>query len=78
MDVIPETIYGPYGYIDDIYISVYVLNRIAEKYGYDLLQEVWNFDNNIKDVLDDCYNKSSEILEEDQIEAILIYVGLSE
>ena len=78
MDVIPETIYGPYGYIDDIYISVYVLNRIAEKYGYDLLQEVWSFDNDIKEVLDDCYDKSAEILEEDQIEAILIYVGLSE
>ena len=25
MDVIPEQIYGPYGYIDDIFISVYVL-----------------------------------------------------
>ena len=24
-DIIPEEIYGPYGYIDDIFISVYVL-----------------------------------------------------
>lgn len=78
MDVIPEQIYGPYGYIDDIYITVYVLRKVAEKYGYDLLQKVWDFPNNVKEVMDDCYEKSFEVLEEDQIDAILAYVGLSE
>lgn len=76
MDVIPEQIYGPYGYIDDIFISVYVLKRIAEKYSYDLLQEVWENDNDIKAVIDDCYEKSFDVLEDEQIEAILFYVGL--
>lgn len=28
-DVIPEEIYGPYGYIDDIFVATYVLKRIA-------------------------------------------------
>lgn len=78
MDIIPEQIYGPYGYIDDIYITVYVLRNVAEKYGYDLLQEVWDFPNNVKEVMDDCYEKSFEVLEEDQIESILAYVGLTE
>ncbi len=27
MDVIPEQIYGPYGYIDDIYITVYITKK---------------------------------------------------
>ena len=76
MDVIPEQIYGPYGYIDDIFISVYVLNNLAEKYGYDLLQKVWQKPGNIKDVMDDCYEKSFEGLEDEQIDAILTYVGL--
>ena len=76
MDVIPEQIYGPYGYIDDIFISVYVLNNLAEKYGYDLLQIVWQKPGNIKDVMDDCYEKSFEGLEDEQIDAILTYVGL--
>ena len=78
MDVIPEQIYGPYGYIDDIYITVYVLRNVAEKYGYDLLQEVWDFPNDVKEVMDDCYEKSFEVLEDDQIESILAYVGLTE
>ena len=78
MDVIPETIYGPYGYIDDIYISVYVLQRIADKYGCDLLQKVWSFNNDVKEVIQECYEKSAEVLDEDQIEAILYYVGLSD
>ena len=76
MDVIPEQIYGPYGYIDDIFISVYVLKKIAEKYSYDLLQEVWENDNDIEAVIDDCYEKSFDVLEDEQIEAILYYVGL--
>ena len=76
MDVIPEQIYVPYGYIDDIFISVYVLKKIAEKYSYDLLQEVWENDNDVKTVIDDCYEKSFDVLEDEQIEAILYYVGL--
>ena len=50
MDVIPEQIYGPYGYIDDIFISVYVLKKLAEKYSFDLLQEVWDRDSNVREV----------------------------
>lgn len=76
MDVIPEQIYGPYGYIDDIFISVYVLNNLAEKYGYELLQKVWQKPGNIKEVMDDCYEKSFEALEDEQVDAILTYVGL--
>lgn len=76
MDVVPEQIYGPYGYIDDIFISSYVLKKIAEKYSYDLLQEVWENDSDIEAVIDDCYEKSFDVLEDEQIEAILYYVGL--
>lgn len=76
MDVIPEQLYGPYGYIDDIFMSVYALRRVADEYGYDFLQEVWSHENDIKEVMDDCYNKSVDVLEEDDIKAILTYIGL--
>ena len=76
MDVIPEQVYGPYGYIDDIFISVYVLKRLAEKYSFDFLQEVWDRDSNVEEVIEDCYEKSLEVLEDEQIEAMLFYVGL--
>lgn len=74
-DVIPEEIYGPYGYIDDIFVSVYVLRRIADSYGYDFLQKIWRPNNKVKDVIDDCYNNSLELLE-DKVYPILSYSGL--
>ena len=76
-DVIPEEIYGPYGYVDDIFISVYTLRKVADKFGYDLLQGVWDFDNDIKEVMDECYDKSLELLE-DKVLDVLNHVGLVE
>lgn len=74
-DVIPEDEYGPYGYIDDIFISVYVLREVADEFGYQILQDLWELDTDVKDVMDNCYTKSVEILE-DQVDLILAYVGL--
>lgn len=76
-DVIPEEIYGPYGYVDDIFISVYVLRKVADKFGYYFLQDIWDFDNDIKEVMDECYDKSLELLE-DKVLDVLNYVGLVE
>ena len=74
-DVIPEEIYGPYGYIDDIFVSVYVLKKIAEEYGYDFLQNFWKQNSDVKEVIDDCYIHSLELLE-DKVYPILSYCGL--
>ena len=76
MDVIPEKEYGPYGYIDDIYLSVYVLRIVASEYGYEFIQKIWNKPQDIKNVMDDCESKALEILKEKQINAILTYIGL--
>ncbi len=74
-DVIPEEIYGPYGYIDDIFVSVYVLKKIADDYGYDFLQNFWKQNSDVKEVIDDCYIHSLELLE-DKVYPILSYCGL--
>ena len=74
-DIIPEEIYGPYGYIDDIFIAVYVLRKVAKEFGYEFLQNLWDYDTNVKDVMDDCYDNSLDLLE-DKVHAILSYVGL--
>ena len=73
-DIIPEEIYGPYGYIDDIFISVYVLRKIAKEFGYDFLQNLWKHDTDVKQVMDDCYDNSLELLE-DKVHPVLSYVG---
>lgn len=76
MDVIPEQLYGPYGFIDDIYLATHVLKRIATKHGYDYLQTIWAIDSSIEFIINDCFEKSSEILDDEQTDEILKYVGL--
>ena len=74
-DIIPEEIYGPYGYIDDIFVSVYVLRKVAKEFGYDFLQNLWKNETDVKEVMDDCYENSLDLLE-DKVHDILSYVGL--
>lgn len=75
MDVIPEQIYGPYGYIDDIYITVYVIKKVAEEFGYGFLQDKWEGEGKLEDIVNECYEKSVEVLQE-KAESVLTYVGL--
>ena len=76
MDVIPEQIYGPYGYIDDNYISVYVLGKVANTLGYDFLQHIWDGDDDVESIIKLCYRESVKRLNNNQIEEILKYVGI--
>ena len=74
-DVIPENIYGPYGYIDDIYLSSHVLKMVADIHGYDFIQEKSSI-SNIKEIINECESKSLEILNDDEIKSIIEYAGL--
>ena len=73
-DVIPESIYGPYGYIDDIYLSSYVLKMVAENHGWELIQDLSTPD--IEEVIGECESKSLEVLNDEEIKSILNYCGL--
>lgn len=73
-DIIPEQIYGPYGYIDDIYLSSHVLKMVGEKHGYEFIQQYST--ENIEEIINECEAKSLEILNEDEIDRIISYVGL--
>ena len=73
-DVISEQIYGPYGYIDDIYLASYVLKMVADKHGYDFLQQNSNFE--VEPIVKECEMKSLEILNKDEVERIITYIGL--
>lgn len=76
-DVIPEEIYGPMGYVDDIYLCSLVLKELSKKYGAELLQSKWECDEDLDTVLEISYRKSSKILEEKQVlEEVLEYSGL--
>jgi len=73
-DVISEQVYGPYGYIDDIYLASYVLKMVADKHGYDFLQQNSNFE--VEPIVKECEMKSLEILNENEVESIIAYIGL--
>lgn len=48
---------------------------MANELGYDFLDEIWEGEEELEEVVEECYNKSTELLE-DKIEEILSYVGL--
>lgn len=74
-DILPEEIYGPQGYIDDIYLSSLILKKIAEETGQEILEEYWDGEEDLKKVIMECQKRSKEILGKDT-EKILSYVGL--
>ena len=74
-DIISEQVYGPYGYIDDIYLSSHVLKIVASHHGYEPLESV-SSDSNIEEIIEECEIKSREILSDSEIKSILDYVGL--
>ena len=74
-DVIPENIYGPYGYIDDIYLSSYVLKMVASRHGYEFIQKRCDV-SDIEGILNECESKSLEILSDTEIRSIKEYIGL--
>ena len=73
-DVISEHVYGPYGYIDDIYLASYVLKLVAQNHGYDFLQDNCTFE--VEPIVKECESKSLEILNEDEVKSIISYIGL--
>lgn len=73
-DIIPETVFGPYGYIDDIYISSYVLKMVIDRHGYEFFDDKCNF--NIKEIICECEIKSLEILSDSEVKRIINYIGI--
>lgn len=74
-DIISEQIYGPYGYIDDIYISSHVLKMVASKHGYEFIQEKSSL-SEVENIINECEAKSLEILSDDEVKNIKEYIGL--
>ena len=61
-DTIPEDLYGPAGFIDDIFVSASVLKGLSTKYGIEFLKKYWDQDEDLEKVITLCLDKSKEIL----------------
>lgn len=76
-DIIPENIYGPMGYVDDIFVCTTVLQELKKKHGLKLLKKHWDNDEDFDVVLRICHNKSKKLLnEQNLIERVLASSGL--
>lgn len=47
LDVIPEGLIGPAGYVDDVALAAYVLNTVLNSAGPDVLREHWAGDGDV-------------------------------
>ncbi len=47
IDVVPEGLVGPVGYIDDVALAAYVLNSILNSVGPEILEEHWAGDGDV-------------------------------
>jgi uncharacterized membrane protein YkvA (DUF1232 family) len=76
-DVIQEEIYGPAGYVDDLYLCCYVLKNIKEKYGAKFIEKHWESTMNFEEVFEIAYQESKKVIETENLKSrILEYVGL--
>lgn len=74
-DVLPEEVYGAEGFIDDIFICFYVIRKMTDSLKNELLEDNWEGDEPLFEVVDDTYAEVEEIIGEDR-EKVLNYVGL--
>ncbi len=75
-DIFPEELFGAKGYIDDIYLSLYILKKIEQKYEIEELLENWNYDCKL---LINLLNKEYQMLNKEYnyiLKDMLEYIGL--
>jgi uncharacterized membrane protein YkvA (DUF1232 family) len=77
-DLIPEEVYGVYGYMEDMYLVCLVLKGLVTKHG-DLIGYLWTHDDDFNTVLDECFYVSGKYLEEKGLkDKVLRYCGMSD
>ncbi|MCP4140072.1 MAG: DUF1232 domain-containing protein [Chloroflexi bacterium] len=62
VDLIPEAISGPFGYIDDVAMAAFVLNSIINKTSPEIVQRHWAGDQNILDLVQQILQVAEEMV----------------
>lgn len=76
-DPIPEEVYGPEGYLDDVWLCCHIARRVAgEMKSMDILVQNWPGEQDIEKVLIDVLALDHAALEEKK-PAIFKYVGIT-
>ena len=79
-DLVPEEVYGIFGYMDDLYLTCIVVTYLREKYP-ELTDSIWRkmSDEDLGKIVDLCTYKSERFLDEKNLkEKLLRFSGLAD
>ncbi|RMF88761.1 MAG: DUF1232 domain-containing protein [Methanobacteriota archaeon] len=74
-DALPEEVYGPVGYLDDLFLATWALKKLEEIVGYAVLENNWEGEEELSTVIDEVHRRTKAVISEVE-EDILDYVGL--
>lgn len=75
-DVLPEEVHGDEGYLDQVYLCLWVLNRLREELPEHVLEEAWEGEGDLTDLVDDELPRVEAALPEEAGERVRRYVGV--
>ncbi len=73
-DVIPESLEGPYGYVDDIWLCAFTANQIRQALGDEILTGNWDGEAPLIELITDILAHEQDLLG-DKARLILKYIG---
>lgn len=62
VDIIPEAVFGPLGFLDDIVLAVYALNRIINEVDQSIVLKHWNGEADLLKTVQDILRKADELV----------------
>lgn len=74
-EVMPRQVYGAEGYLDQIFICLKTVGQLREELPDWLIEEAWEGEGNILDILVEELPMVEEVLEPENIEALKKYLG---
>jgi uncharacterized membrane protein YkvA (DUF1232 family) len=66
-DLIPEAIFGPIGYLDDLVLGVYVLNKILGSVDASIVREHWSGNDDVLDTIQRVLNAAESLVGSDLV-----------
>jgi uncharacterized membrane protein YkvA (DUF1232 family) len=62
LDVVPEGLFGPAGYVDDVALAAFVLNSVLESAGPEVLREHWAGNGDVLDQIRSVIKVADQLL----------------
>ena len=65
LDIVPELLIGPIGFLDDLVFGVYILNKLLTETDPAILREHWSGDEDVLQVIQRVLNSADNLVEGD-------------